>query len=107
MSSEPLPLSPESGVNVCCSVDDITDRLIQKIIRRKFARHTIIAVAHKLETILDFDRVAVLDNGSMREFDDPHTLLSRPSSAFRQLYNSSVHEGLDMIADTNSEDTNL
>lgn len=88
-------------------MDDITDRLIQKIIRRKFARHTIIAVAHKLETILDFDRVAVLDNGSMLEFDDPHTLLSRPSSAFRQLYNSSTHDGLEAVADTSSEESNL
>ncbi|KAL9030430.1 MAG: hypothetical protein Q9196_001447 [Gyalolechia fulgens] len=71
------------------SVDDITDALIQRIIRQKFAKHTIIAVAHKLETIIDFDKVAVLDYGVLKEFDKPHTLLAREDSRFRQLYRSS------------------
>jgi len=68
------------------SVDDVTDTLIQRIIRQKFAKHTIIAIAHKLETIVDFDKVAVLDNGALREFGNPNALLNEPSSAFRQLY---------------------
>ena len=66
--------------------------MIQKIIRQKFSKHTIVAVAHKLETITDFDKVAVLDNGNVVEFDSPHALLAQPLSAFRQLYNSSVAE---------------
>ncbi|KAL8839223.1 MAG: hypothetical protein Q9170_001829 [Blastenia crenularia] len=70
------------------SVDDSTDTLIQRIIRQKFAKHTIIAVAHKLETIIDFDKVAVLDNGTLKEFDKPHTLLANEDSRFRQLYRS-------------------
>lgn len=70
------------------SVDDTTDSLIQRIIRQKFAKHTIIAVAHKLETIIDFDKVAVLDYGVLKEFDKPHTLLAREDSRFRQLYRS-------------------
>ena len=74
------------------SVDDITDGLIQKIIRQKFSNHTILAVAHKLETITDFDKVAVMDKGSLSEFDSPHALLAQPSSAFSQLYNSSLAE---------------
>ena len=72
------------------SLDDITDALIQRIIRQKFSRHTIIAVAHKLDTITDFDKVAVLDKGTLVEFDSPHKLLAQPSSAFSQLYRSSV-----------------
>ncbi|KAI4197560.1 MAG: hypothetical protein LQ348_002135 [Seirophora lacunosa] len=68
------------------SVDETTDALIQRIIRQKFARHTIIAVAHKLETIIDFDKVAVLHNGELCEFDGPHALLAREDSRFRQLY---------------------
>ena len=71
------------------SVDEVTDELIQQIIRRKFAKHTIIAVAHKLETIVDFDKIAVLDHGSLKEFDDPHKLLTQSTSAFSQLYNRS------------------
>ena len=72
------------------SLDDVTDALIQRIIRQKFTRHTIIAVAHKLDTITDFDKVAVLDKGTLIEFDSPYKLLSQPSSAFSQLYRSSV-----------------
>ena len=75
------------------SVDDFTDNIVQKIIRQKFSSHTIIAVAHKLDTILDFDKVAVMDNGKLREYDSPHALLARSTSAFSQLYNSSL--GLD------------
>ncbi|KAL8995121.1 MAG: hypothetical protein Q9169_005084 [Polycauliona sp. 2 TL-2023] len=68
------------------SVDDVTDSLIQRIIRRKFAHHTIIAVAHKLETIIDFDKVAVLSNGTLMEYENPHTLLAQEGSRFRGLY---------------------
>ena len=63
--------------------------MIQKIIRQKFSKHTIIAVAHKLDTIIDFDKVAVLENGVLMEFDSPHLLLAKPKSMFAQLYNSS------------------
>ena len=68
----------------------MTDELIQKIIRQKFARHTIIAVAHKLDSITDFDKVALLEKGSLKEFDSPHALLDRKSSAFKQLYYNSI-----------------
>ena len=71
-------------------MDETTDHLIQRILRRRFAKHTVIAVAHKLETILDFDKVAVLEDGVLKEFDNPHTLLEDPLSAFKQLYNSSA-----------------
>lgn len=69
-----------------CSVDDVTDMLIQRIIRQKFAKHTIIAVAHKLETIIDFDKVAVLQNGTLKEFGNPHQLLGQEGSRFKALY---------------------
>lgn len=71
------------------SVDDTTDNLIQRIIRQKFAKHTIIAVAHKLETIIDFDKVAVLHHGALMEFGNPHTLLAQQESRFKQLYTGS------------------
>lgn len=68
----------------------MTDELIQKIIRQKFARHTIIAVAHKLDSITDFDKVALLEKGSLKEFDSPHALLDRKNSSFKQLYYNSI-----------------
>lgn len=65
---------------------------MQRIIREKFSSHTIIAVAHKLDTILDFDKVALLDEGKLVEFDSPYHLLSDSSSAFYKLYFSSHTE---------------
>lgn len=66
-------------------MDRVTDELMQKIIREEFKYHTIIAIAHRLDTILDFDRIAVLDKGSLIEFDTPKELLAR-DSVFRGLY---------------------
>ena len=77
------------------SLDDVTDALIQRIIRQKFSRHTIIAVAHKLDTITDFDKVAVLDKGTLVELDSPFKLMAQPSSAFSRLYRSSVPDDVD------------
>jgi ABC-type multidrug transport system fused ATPase/permease subunit len=65
---------------------------MQRVIRERFASHTIIAVAHKLDTILDFDKVALLDDGKLLEFDSPYELLSDSSSAFYKLYYSSQSE---------------
>ena len=69
------------------SVDTKSDELMQKVIRSEFNDCTIIAVAHRLDTILDFDRIALLSGGELLEFDTPKALLGRPS-AFRELYNS-------------------
>ena len=60
--------------------------------QRKFANHTIIAVAHRLETIMDFDKVAVMDSGKVIEFESPYTLLDMPESAFSRLYNAAMAE---------------
>lgn len=67
------------------NVDRKTDELMQRIIREEFKDRTIIAVAHRLDTILDFDRIAVLDRGTLKECDIPATLLAR-ESAFKELY---------------------
>lgn len=69
------------------SVDVKTDMLMQEIIRSEFKTCTILAVAHRLDTILDFDAIAVLDAGKIIEYDTPKNLLER-DSAFRKLYNS-------------------
>ena len=69
------------------SVDTRSDELMQTVIRQEFSDCTIIAVAHRLNTIIDFDRIAVLGGGELLEFDTPQALLDRPS-AFRELYNS-------------------
>lgn len=60
---------------------------MQKIIREDFKDKTIIAVAHRLETILDFDRIVVLDHGYVIEEGSPDQLL-RMNSAFKTLYDA-------------------
>lgn len=72
---------------VTSSVDHETDALMQKIIRAEFGDCTIIAVAHRLDTILDFDKIALLSKGELLEFDSPQALLGR-DSLFRELYHS-------------------
>ena len=47
-------------------------------------------MAHKLDSITDFDKVALLEKGSLKEFDSPHALLDKKSSAFKQLYYNSI-----------------
>jgi len=73
---------------------------MQRLIRKKFANHTILAVAHKIETIMDFDKVAVLDAGELVEFDNPYTLLDVPGSAFSKLYNAAVVAEEENVAET-------
>jgi ABC-type multidrug transport system fused ATPase/permease subunit len=69
------------------NVDVVSDALMQRIIREDFADCTILAVAHRLETILDFDRIAVIQDGELVEFDTPEVLLNT-DSAFKALYKS-------------------
>jgi ABC-type multidrug transport system fused ATPase/permease subunit len=64
---------------------------MQRVIREKFSSRTLIAVSHKLDTILDFDKVAVLESGKLVEYDDPFTLLAS-DSAFAKLYASATSE---------------
>ncbi|KAL2067058.1 hypothetical protein VTL71DRAFT_1482 [Oculimacula yallundae] len=69
------------------NVDTKSDDLMQEIIRKEFHDCTIIAVAHRLDTILDFDRIALLSRGELAEFDTPQALLGK-DSAFKKLYDS-------------------
>ncbi|CAG9987270.1 unnamed protein product [Clonostachys byssicola] len=69
-------------------LDPDTEDIVRQVIRRCFLDHTVIAIAHRLDTIVDYDLVAVLDQGNVIEVGAPSDLLVRPSSAFRQLYDS-------------------
>ncbi|WFD29240.1 hypothetical protein MSPP1_000247 [Malassezia sp. CBS 17886] len=68
------------------NLDSASDALIQKTIREQMAPGaTILTVAHRLKTIIDYDKVLVLDNGRVLQYDLPANLLEDPSSAFYQL----------------------
>nr|QNH67878.1 ATP-binding cassette transporter subfamily C member 1 X2 [Brachionus rotundiformis] len=64
------------------SIDLNTDELIQSTIRSEFKDCTILTIAHRLNTIIDNDRIMVLDSGKLVEFDTPSKLLANSSSLF-------------------------
>jgi len=67
------------------NVDPQTDALIQRTIRTKFARCTVLTVAHRLNTIMDSDKVLVMDRGCAVEYDHPHILLQNKHGQFTSL----------------------
>ncbi|KAK0168435.1 hypothetical protein PV327_002235 [Microctonus hyperodae] len=62
------------------NVDMRTDEFIQKTIRDKFSDCTVLTIAHRLNTIMDSDRILVMDAGNVVEFDHPHVLLKNKDS---------------------------
>jgi len=78
------------------AVDFETDALIQKTIRTEFADRTVLTIAHRINTIIDYDRVLVLDKGTIAEFDKPSVLLANPNSAFASMVRSSQELGMAM-----------
>lgn len=75
------------------SVDAGTDALVQRVVREDFASYTVVSVAHRLETIVDFDRVVVLEKGCVAEEGCPRELLARPGSRFKELWDASRRAG--------------
>ena len=64
------------------NVDLETDDLIQKTIRKEFEHCTVITIAHRLNTIIDYDKVLVLRQGMVEEYDSPSNLMKNDESLF-------------------------
>ncbi|XP_063690754.1 ATP-binding cassette sub-family C member 4-like [Bolinopsis microptera] len=69
------------------NVDELTDQLIQQTLRQEFSKCTVLTIAHRINTIIDSDRIMVIDEGKLAEFDHPALLLKRPESIFYDLVN--------------------
>jgi ABC-type multidrug transport system fused ATPase/permease subunit len=69
------------------SVDFETDELIQKTIRSKdaFGGCTVLTIAHRINTVIDSDRILVMDAGSVAEYDEPKVLLRDSNSIFASM----------------------
>lgn len=65
-----------------------TDQLIQQKIREKFVDCTVLTIAHRLNTIIDSDRILVMGNGEILEFAPPYELMQSKSGAFYSMINS-------------------
>ncbi|CAG9825034.1 unnamed protein product [Phaedon cochleariae] len=84
------------------NVDPHTDALIQNTIRRKFANCTVLTIAHRLHTIMDSDKVLVMDAGQAVEFGHPFSLLQNKQGTFYGLVKqtgSAMAQSLQAIAE--------
>ena len=68
------------------SLDHATDRMMQEIIRKEFEEYTVVMVSHRLEMVMGFDKVVVLDAGSVVENGVPSELVNQEGSWFRYLW---------------------
>ncbi|XP_063925187.1 probable multidrug resistance-associated protein lethal(2)03659 isoform X2 [Zophobas morio] len=67
------------------NVDPRTDELIQKTIRSEFRECTVLTIAHRLNTVMDSDRILVMSDGCVVEFDEPRRLLENTNGVFYRL----------------------
>lgn len=81
------------------NVDRKTDSLLQEAIAKSFSGSTIIAVAHRLDTVIDYDRILVLGNGSRIEFGAPWELLSNKDSYFAKMVNDTGKKTAEELRD--------
>ncbi|XP_022104006.1 ATP-binding cassette sub-family C member 9-like [Acanthaster planci] len=73
------------------SIDMETDNIVQKVVAEEFKDQTILSIAHRVTTILNADRILVLNEGAVAEYDSPENLLAREDSLFTSLV-SSAHQ---------------
>ena len=67
------------------NIDSETDHLIQTIIRSKFTDWTVLTIAHRLNTVIDSDRIAVMDAGRVVDYDTPEVLLKKDGGLLAEL----------------------
>ena len=68
------------------NVDTLTDSRIQQIVHFKFRECTVLTIAHRLHTVMNYDRIMLMDDGRIVECGTPNNLLADPCSKFAQLF---------------------
>ncbi|KZS90158.1 multidrug resistance-associated ABC transporter [Sistotremastrum niveocremeum HHB9708] len=79
------------------SVDVETDSKVQRTIQQEFADSTLLCIAHRLNTIVYYDRIIVMDHGKVAEFDTPLALFDNAESIFRSLCNEAGLSRQDIV----------
>ncbi|VVC32370.1 Hypothetical protein CINCED_3A012061 [Cinara cedri] len=79
------------------NVDLKTDTLIQRTIRDKFKTCTVLTIAHRLNTVMDSDKVLVMDAGQMVEFDHPHNLLKNKNGFLYKMVEQTGRDTADLL----------
>lgn len=88
------------------SVDTLTDEKIQNTIRSQFSDSTVICIAHRLRTVIDYDRILVLDSGKITELDTPLNLLMAKKRFYDMCLNSGDYDYLLETAKNSSNKLN-
>lgn len=68
------------------AIDIYTDDLVQKSLRNNFFNCTLMTISHRTNTIVDYDKIMVMGDGNLIEFDTPNNLLTNSKSLFYNLY---------------------
>lgn len=71
------------------SIDYQSDAMIQQTIREEFSGSTILTIAHRLRSIIDYDRILVMDAGKVVEYDDPYVLIADKKTLFYSMCENS------------------
>lgn len=79
------------------SCDGETDALIQETIREKFVDSTVLTIAHRLHTVLDSNKILVMNFGRVAEFDTPQNLLNIDDGIFRSMIYATGAESKKLI----------
>lgn len=70
------------------NIDIVTEKKIQTLVSEHFKDATMLTIAHRLNTIINSDRILLMSHGQIEEYDSPANLLAKPESHFAQLVNS-------------------
>lgn len=79
------------------AVDPATDQLIQNTIRTVFSEQTILTIAHRIDTILDYDKILILELGNILEYNSPRVLLADENSKFSEIVQASFGVNLNDV----------
>ena len=72
------------------SIDYKTETVIQNVINTIMVKSTVITIAHRIKTVINYDRIMVLNKGDIVEFDSPNNLLKNKNGLFYELYQQSM-----------------
>lgn len=80
-----------------------TDALIQNTIRNKFRMCTVLTIAHRLNTVMDSDKILVMNGGTVVEFDHPFRLLKNTNGYFYKMVKQTDHSTARLLHNTAAE----
>ena len=72
---------------VSSSVDKVTEQLMHEMIEQEFSKYTVIMVAHRLNVVMNMDKIFVMAKGKIIESGNPRELVKKDNGSFKELYN--------------------